>query len=296
MRKKLEITLLTIITISFFGLFSCDKVNPPYIVREDIIDTSEWPVPQFHALSNVYKKIFIEDFTGHKCGYCPLAHIILHDLIVDYGDTIVSAAYHVSDYYASPDATGHFTYEFRTTAGTEIDQTFILSDDGLPIGVINRTPYSGTLRIAQGDWSNVVQSLLNDTAKIALQVINDYNSSDSAFCAHIKITFLEDINYPVSFVCGLTEDSVIKPQKYYGQPGDYIEDYTHMHVFRGNLNGSFGVQLSPEKTKKDSSIIKSYVYSLKDKDFKHKNLKIISYVFNFGNNKILQAEDEKLVP
>jgi hypothetical protein len=298
MKKYLKITLLITITISLFEIISCDKVKPPYVIKEEIIDTAECPIPQFPALSNVNKKILVEDFTGHKCGYCPLAHIALHDLIVDYGDKIISAAYHVSDYYASPDASGFYTYDFRTTAGTEIDQSFHISDNNLPNGMINRTPYSGNIYIGQGDWPTVVQTMLNDTAKVALQIMNDYDGDDSSFCTHIKITFLEDISSPVSFVCGLTEDSVIKPQKFYNQglPQDCFQNYVHMHVFRGGINGTFGVTLNPEKTKKDSSIIKSYSYNLKNKDFEHKNLKVISYVFNYGNNEVMQAEDEKVVP
>lgn len=295
MKNSIKITLLTILTISLFEIISCDKVKPPYVIKEEIVDTSVCPIPQFPALSNVCKKIFVEDFTGHKCGYCPLAHIKLHDLIVSHGDTIVAAAYHVSDYYASPDVSGLYTYDFRTPAGTDIDQTFHASDNGLPQGMINRTQYSGNILISKDDWANVVQSMLNDTAKVALQIMNDYDDDDSTFCTHIKITFLQDISYPLYFVCGLTEDSVIKPQKYYGQPGDYVQNYVHMHVFRGSLNGSFGVQLNPEKTKKDSSIVKSYFYSLKHKDFMHKNLKVISYIYNYGNNVIMQAEAKKVV-
>jgi hypothetical protein len=290
--------LLIIIAISAIGLLSCDKVKPPYVIREEVIDTAECPIPQFPALSNVNKKILIEDFTGHKCGNCPKAHIVLHDLILQYGDLIVPAAYHVSDFFASPDGSGYYTYEFRTNAGNEIDQSFIISDNGLPNGMINRTSYSGNIYIGQGDWQTVVQSMLNDTAKVALQIINDYDGDDSTFCTHIKITFLEDISYPVSFVCGLTEDSIIKPQKYYDQglPQDCFQNYVHMHVFRGGINGTFGVTLNPEKTKKDSSIIKSYSYNLKNKDFVHKNLKVISYVFNYGNNEVMQVEGEKVIP
>jgi len=282
------------VSLTFIVFLGCDKIKHPFIENNENIDTSKCPVPQFPALINVYQKILVEDFTGHKCGYCPRAHIALKNLISTYGDTIVGVALHVSDYYANPDATGLFTYNFRTTEGTAIDQRYTISNGGLPKGMINRTRYNNSLIINNDSWATYIQSIIGAQPKVAIQIINNYNSTDSSFCTHLKITYLMEMNDTLMFFCGLTEDSIIKPQKNYDATPNDVQNYVHMHVFRGSLNGSFGVTL-PNGAKKDSSVIKSYYYSLKQKDFIHKNLKIFAYVYKLNGDTVLQAEEHKVI-
>ena len=136
--------------------------------------------------------------------------------------------------------------------------------------------------------------MLTYQPKLAIQIINNYNGSDSSFCTHIKLTFLENITDTLMFFCGLAEDSIIKPQKNYDVTPNDIPAYTHMHVFRGSLNGAFGVTINNNITKKDSSLIKSYFYNLKGKDFVHKNLKVFAYVYKFNGDIVLQAEEKNV--
>lgn len=293
MKKNKKLILLTIVTIFVLFVVSCDKVEPPYTTNTENIDTAKCPVPQFPALTNVYKKILVEDFTGHKCGNCPRAHTALRNLINTYGDTIVGVALHVG-YYATSDATGLYTYDFRTPEGTQIDQTFHISDGGLPNGMINRTKDNNNIVINDQSWPTVVQSMLADQPKLAIQIINNYDASDSSFCTHVKLTFLENITDTLMFFCGLIEDSIIKPQINYAVTPNDVPSYTHMHVFRGSLNGAFGVTINNNITKKDSTIIKSYFYNLKQKDFVHKNLKVFAYVYKFNGDNVLQVEEKKV--
>jgi len=295
MKNFPEKIFMFIIALCFVVFDSCDKIEPPYTENNEIIDISKCSIPAFPTLGNVFKKILVEDFTGFKCKYCPLAHIALKNLINTYGDTIVSYAMHVSD-YAKPDVSGLFTYDFRTPEGTEIDQTFQVSAQGLPKGMINRTKYEGTVVIPHTSWSIVIQPMLADQPKVAMQIINNYNINDSSFCTHIKMTFIEDITDTLMFFCGLTEDSIIKPQTDYSLPigQQDVLNYIHMHTFRDGLNGSFGVTINPQKTHKDSTLVKSYYYSLKQKDYVHKNLKIVAYVYKLTGSEVLQSEEKKV--
>lgn len=287
------LSILTFLTFVIFN--SCDKIEPPYTIENENIDLANCPVPVFDTLGNVYKKILVEDFTGHLCGFCPRAHIKLKELITTYGDTIVGIALHVGG-YSKPDTSGLFTYDFRTNEGTDIDTKYGISNAGLPKGMINRTQYNGNIIIPKDSWSTVVQSMLTEPARIGIQIINNYDYSDSTFCTHNKITFLENITDTLMFFCCLTEDSIIKPQRNYDATPNDIPAYTHMHVMRDGLNGSIGVKINPGINEKDSSIVKSYSYHLKGKDYVHKNLKIVSYIYNLNTNKVLQAEERKVMP
>ena len=295
--KNITKIFLSVITFCFlFSIFSCDKVEGPFKENTENIDTAKCPVPQFPLLGSVYRKIVIEDFTGHKCVNCPRAHIALKDLITTYGDTIIGIALHVG-YFSEPSSTGLYTYDFRTPEGTAIDQFFHVSDAGLPQGMINRTKYNGSYIIDHQSWPTAVLPFIGQQPKLAMQIINNYDDDDSSFCTHIKMTFLENITDTLMFFCCLTEDSIIKPQKNVDIPvPNDVPAYTHMHVFRDGLNGNFGVTLDSLKTLDNSTIIKSYFYNLKGKDYKHKNLKIVSFVYKFSTNEILQAEEKRVMP
>jgi 4-alpha-glucanotransferase len=74
--------------------------------------------------------------------------------------------------------------------------------------------------------------------------------------------------------------------------------YILLNELNGRITEEWGddrfSEIDPTKTDKDSSIVKSYFYNLKQKDFKHKNLKIVAFVYKSSNNEVLQAEDEKV--
>lgn len=280
----------------FFTVFlaSCDKIVPPYLTNNEQVDTAKCPVPDFPLLSMVIKNVLIEDFTGHKCGNCPKAHEELKNIIEANVNRIVGVSLHVS-FYADPSSTGLYTYDFRTTEATAIDQYFHVSDIGLPNGLVNRKKYNGSMIVPHTSWATATQSYLTETAEIAMQIINNYDAADSSFCTHIKVTFLRDFSDTLMFFCGLKEDSIIKPQKdYYANPTD-IPQYNHMHVFRDGLNGNFGVMLDVSKSRKDSSLVKSYLYNLKGRDYVHKNLKIYAFVYKLSDDEVLQAGEQKVI-
>jgi hypothetical protein len=297
MKNIIFLVSISSIFLVFIFLNSCDKIEGPYIENNDNIDTSICPATDFPVLTNVTKKILIEDFTGHKCGYCPRAHTELANLISTYPNRIIGVAYHVSDIYASP-STPYYSYEFRTVVGNYLDQTFHMSDNGLPQGMINRIKYNGSFNILWQDWGTIINPMINEQPEMGIQIMNDYNSADSSFCTHIKITFLHTFTDTLMMFCGVMEDSIIKPQRNYDSttvPDNAVLNYVHMHAFRKGLNGNIGSTLNYIKTVKDSSIIKSYFLNLKGTDYIHKNLKIFAYVYKNSTNEVLQAEEKHLI-
>ncbi len=99
------VALIVVIII----IVSCDYVqdaNPP-------IEPTAGPVD-----NTIYKKVLVEDYTGHKCGNCPAAAEVLTALESQYPGKIVPLAIHAG-FFAAVSAA--YPTDFRNAAGNAYD-------------------------------------------------------------------------------------------------------------------------------------------------------------------------------
>ena len=127
MKKIISHIVAVVILISF--IISCDFVknaNPPVEPNSGTGNVTP---------GIVYRKVLIEDYTGHKCGYCPPAGDTLAYLEKKYTGKIIPLAIHAGQF-----ANINLTYptDFRTTVGNAYDTEFGNSMAGNPNGLINR--------------------------------------------------------------------------------------------------------------------------------------------------------------
>src|SRR5574344_1583199 len=118
------------------ALYSCDKIEDPYITADESVLT-DVSFPDLDT-NVVYRKILIEEFTGHRCTGCPLGHAELDNLSTIYNDTLIAIGMHV-DRNAAPSGE-LFIKDFRTPEGTEIYETY--GNIGTPSAMVNRTEYN----------------------------------------------------------------------------------------------------------------------------------------------------------
>ena len=117
--KKILLFALGITTL----LSSCDVLEGPFDEKVTI-DTTAGPK----------RKILLEDFTGHTCGNCPCAAYEAIRLDTTYKGRIIVVASHVG-FFAEPYTNGtKFRTDFRTPAGTEVNDYFQIDAQGLPQG------------------------------------------------------------------------------------------------------------------------------------------------------------------
>ena len=68
----------------------CDKIENPVVVKENVINTDLYPgegdyvIPPFGDYPSSTQNVLLEDFTGHRCGNCPTAADIAHELKEEY--------------------------------------------------------------------------------------------------------------------------------------------------------------------------------------------------------------------
>jgi hypothetical protein len=103
------------------------------------------------------KNVFLEEYTGRNCGYCPDGHKIANDIKVANPNDVVLMRVHTGGYAPS-------SYpNFNTSFGSPLaGQSGI---NGFPTGTINRHVFSGSsTSMSRSAWNSVSNQVLAETA------------------------------------------------------------------------------------------------------------------------------------
>ncbi|MGJ8661165.1 MAG: Omp28-related outer membrane protein [Bacteroidota bacterium] len=272
-------------------LIACDKVKnayPPNLTTLDIQlypnDWSTYTFPVFTQNTNTTRNVLIEDFTGHKCTFCPAAAEIAHTLEEDNPGRV-----YVSTIHSGPagDKTGfqatsspNFEFDFTTPIGLAIGGYFgsISGSNffGNPSGNVSRVKYSGNYGVSPSSWSNATNALLTaNVLKVNLQaVVNYYDQTKGAF-VHVEVDVLDPALTNLGLIVGFYQDSIIKPQV---DGPNTVLDYVHRDLLKTHINGDiFGETIKEEKKDANGKYYYDYSYRVPD-EFPATNAHFLIYV------------------
>ena len=306
--------LLLFIFLFGFLFVSCDHVKNPYPPEVNLeLDTTlypglwsdyinEWPI--FSENTNTNRNVLIEDFTGHKCVFCPAAADLAHALHEADPSRVYIASIH-----AGPDGIGDFQsvsppdypLDFTNPEGVEIGLYFGENDGGFPgnpRGTVNRFN-NGTIFQSPTQWTSMVNDQLSsNNLKINIQSeLNYYEETKGAFL-HVE---LDPVDANVAENLGITvyllEDSLVGDQKM--SDNSHNSNYIHRDIHRGNLNASaFGRPVSSEDLIGDKYYINySFIVPNQlDGQYNASNMHLLIYAFNTETWEIYQVIKQKIVP
>lgn len=287
---------LVALIAGFFYLSSCDKIEEPYTKTIEQPDTAACPVPDFPEVTEVLKRVLLEDYTGHTCVNCPKAALLARNLKEAHGDQLVLLAVHAG-YFANPTTGGEFTYDFRTETGTAWDDFFGIGNVGNPNGMVNRAGYPNNHIIGPDGWGGAISNALASAPLVDLQMINSYDADERKVCTHIKTRFITSIDKDLKLIVLLTESGIVKPQKNNDAtvgPVPVISDYTHMHVLRGSINSTWGSTIAAIGTANPESKVNTFKHIL-DEEFVPENCTVVAFVYDNATKEVLQAIEANVI-
>lgn len=297
------------IAISFliiFAISSCDKVNDPYpeelgnsikIDASDstkldlnteyitdpalnisssagliqLIDNNSWDTISGPDNSN-QRFIILEEFTGHKCIFCPLGTREIVRLDGLLGDTLIPIAIHAGD-FAKPDiGATKFTTDLRPQGGHgETYLTTFNPGNAYPRGMVSRL--GGSSKSANS-WEPDINSIKNVVPLAAIKLSNYYSSASNLLRINIEVIWRSSLSESYNLQVMVLEDHIIDWQK---DMALEISDYDHRHVLRKVVNDTFGKAL---KTANAGSVEKiEYILPL-DPNWKALDIESVVYIFN----------------
>lgn len=309
---KQIITFLAFLSLVVFS--SCDHIDNPYPQKQVIeLDTTLYPGnwsdyvanewPSFSPNTNLFRNILIEDFTGHKCVFCPAAADLAHQLHGSNPTRVFIASIH-----AGPDGMGDFQMvsppeypvDFTNPQGVEIGLYFGVNDGGFPgnpRGTINRVN-TGNIFQNPNAWSSMVTSQLSDNSlKVNMQsALNYYPQTKGAFL-HVEVEKLDqNLTNDLGITVYIIEDSLIGDQKM--NDNSHNQAYIHRDIHRGNLNGqAFGRVLKASDLNNGKYYVNySFVVPNQlDGNFNAENMHVLVYVYDKTTWEIYQVIKQKII-
>jgi thiol-disulfide isomerase/thioredoxin len=274
--KNYILFLILFLTLSFI---SCDKISK---------------APQSSRIKPNTRKVLLEDYTGHQCGYCPNAGKVAEQLEEKYGDKLIVIAVHAG--FQTRLGSG-FVTSFTCQAGNDWDATtgFGVSATGNPNGLVNRKNYADNGLIQkESKWGTTVSLASTDVEFCDLFLDVNYNPSTRKLSTSIKTKFKRSYPNNTKLSVVLVEDSIIGKQRdYYSNP-DVIDDYVFMHVLRGAVNDSWGDNLRSAPIKYNDSTTISYPNFPLDTKFVDKNVSIVAFVYDAITKEVIQVGKVKI--
>lgn len=274
-----------------FISFSCDKVTDP-IVKKNVV-VGENFITKSNANVSHFKKVLLEDYTGHTCGYCPPAAEVAHEMATKYQDTIVIIAVHAGSFseVKLPDYPNSFT----TTASVDWDKYFI-GLQGNPNGMVNRKVFgTGTNPVQkESKWPSSIALDKKEPMVVKLDVTTKYDTTLRSLSAEVRAKFLSSYQNETKLSVVLTEDEIIGPQKDYRKTPNKVPDFKFEHMLRGSLNGSWGDVLKSGPIATNDSALTSYPNLGLDSAFNDKHVYVVVFAYDAVTRKVLQAEKVKI--
>jgi hypothetical protein len=299
-----------------FGLYllpACDRISNPYPVQPCLeLDTTLYPGnwseyvanewPTFTQNTNTDRNVLIEDFTGHKCIYCPAAAELAHQLHEANPNRVFVASIH-----AGVDGIGDFqtvdaeyTLDYTNPDGLAIGTWFGLNDGGFignPRGPVSRVSNGGVIFQSPGQWSSMTSTLLAaNNLKVNIQSKLNYFPSTKGAFLHVEVDKLDAaLTNSLGIVGYVIEDSLVGDQKMVDNT--HNSNYIHRDIHRKNLACMpFGRQL----TAADFNNGKYYVnYSFVvpnqlDGNYNAENMHVLIYVYDITTLEIYQVIKQKI--
>lgn len=258
--------------------YACDKIEGPYIDENSYIPV----MVEFEELDfgSVYRKVLIEDYTGHTCVNCPTGHAKLDELHGIYGDTLVAIGVHAGN-FAVP--TANMPANFATEVGNQWCNDFEVQ--AFPSAIVNRVKYGSYFFSPVGSWNNAIMQVDRSKLYAAIQLLP--SGDDSRMIANAKVTIMEDITDPVQLNVLLIEDGIVAPQL---TATGVVPDYVHNHVLRASFNGPYGKQLTDNgMVENGKAYTRAYALDW-NPQWKRENCSLVAILLNMNTKEVLQVE------
>lgn len=293
-------SFILFIAISTGIFISCDRIKKPYIPAastelEQSLYPDNWsnyPWPVFNANTNTNRNILLEDYTGHKCVYCPAAGVIAAQLETANPGRVFVASVHTSPGGTGPFQTTDATYtqDFTNPIVIKYGETFAngFGFDANPKGTINRKEYGGIMFQGAGSWASLVnQAIAQNELKMNLQAAVNYYPSTRGLFLHTEIDTMNIHSSDITIVVSFIENSFIAKQKF--PAGEVQDEYHHHNIVRTNIdNQPFGRVILATDLKQNGKYYQNYSYKI-PAQYDPANCHLLVYAMNKTTYEIYQV-------
>lgn len=282
---KPTVKILGLLLSGIWMFSACDTIPEEERLIRIQETTEEVPI----APGPSKQRVLLEDYTGWRCTNCPSAAKTIAGLQEKFSDNLVVMAIHGTS-FARPNAENHLM-DLRTPQGNAWIEEFGIS--GLPIGMVNRNTFSGSLQVLPANWESSISSILSDKKKH----VTDFNmgislkSKENRILVSTETIFLQDYSGALNLSLVVIENQIHGVQKN-DDPAvgavPRIDDFIFNHVMRNH--GSFDNTLmkNDEHRVAGDTIKKSYELTASE-EWNLKNCQVVGFLSSPTTKEIIQV-------
>ncbi len=272
---------------------ACDIVDVP-IEEPVLVECPTCPFIDTNEINDSYRMVLVEEFTGHKCSFCPGNTLQLLALQKEHEESILIISIHAGTTFAKPEPPDYPT-DFNTEYGTALHDFYQIATFAYPSALVNRAIIDGEeVFPSHVKWKDAINASLDQPATLALGVAADLTESDNKLAIRVSAKAIEPIIGEHRLVLLCLEDSVIAPQKDINssEPDERVVDYAHRHVLRGKLNGgnTFG-QVFSSQIDVDQWAEATAIADLPSNVVNIENVTIVALIINASTQEIIQSAE-----
>ncbi|MDE5796267.1 MAG: Omp28 family outer membrane lipoprotein [Muribaculaceae bacterium] len=255
----------------FIGLAACAFAG--VLTACDNIDENDRYIPVERP--EISRVVLIQEFTGMNCVNCPNGAAVLHNLQDQFPGSVIVVGMHPENNpntmplaglnLTSPLATAYYEY-FQPNA--------------FPAAMVN----GGELMYNTDLWTTSAIKALEVPAAVDLHVTTTYDPASRELKADFETVFNQMYSGELSVLLWVMENNINGLQM---SLSGVIRDYSHNHVLRGSLNGTWGQQIG-QNFVTEQKITGSGSITL-DEKWVPENCEVVALVFQTGSKTVEQA-------
>jgi len=283
--KKIVLLLTGLLIIAF----SCDKIDTSKEVFKTIgqVDVGAW---NEEFAKKVVQKIYVEEFTGHRCTNCPTGARELK-AIMNEDSTIIVTAIHCS-FFADPLSKPPFNINYKTPMGDIIYKDFNIK--ALPKITVNRFKNKNEWEINLSDWRTFIKNIDRNNVRAGIEIQYSVNESIQEVEAKVSVTVIKEIKNPVQLCIVLQENGIVSGQL---DEKETLLEYEHNDMLRAGFNGNYGTKLTQngmvkERLKYTSTFKLNYEngFPYSNTPVLIENCSIVAYLLDMEIKEVIQVE------
>jgi hypothetical protein len=283
--KKTLVLFATAIVLIFNSCSDTDDLV--VVIQNQYLESVYGPAPTFTPIANPVKNVFLEEFTGHLCGFCPPATALANQWNEDLGERLVLMSIHAGTLAVA--GSEPFDANYNTEVGSvywgQLEGGFNPSARiNRVTGIANAYPYA--------DWLDMINAELADAPDAAMQMQVSYVPTDGILNIHTHTQFVNALSGSYSLLLFVVESHVISPQEDYNMDPTEIMDYEHNHILRDAITGAYGLPISANPAAL-SEVAKSFSYPM-NSSWVAENCTVIAAVVDNANGEILNVVEAEI--
>lgn len=269
------------------SIHSCKEVGPNINLHGNgnSVGDSTWVESPVATAQD--KNVMIEEFTGVRCPNCPQGHQILASIISAHPDNVVAVSMHPINSLGAK-----YTFSAQDFTLQDVQDLFTgyYSNPGFePCAGIDGKLFSGETNILldKSKWTTKVDEQLTTTTPVNIKLSDSYDSTNRLLSMVVELHYTQDVNEQNKLTLGLIESNMVSAQL----NGSVIDTfYVHNDVLRTFVSDKTGDALTDSL--QAGRVIRKVYQKVLDAAWKPENMKIVAFVHEYQNSKLIYQAKE----